>query len=59
LEKEAAELLVSITRREAPPPQAEPDDALESLARLIVARLGRWQAPGQGKPGAGEPPTTE
>jgi tetratricopeptide (TPR) repeat protein len=59
LEKEAAELLESITRREPPPPQAEPDDALESLARLIVTRLGRWRAPGQGRPGTGEPPTTE
>jgi tetratricopeptide (TPR) repeat protein len=47
LGKEAAELLVSIARREAPPPQAPQSDALDSLARLVVVRLGRWRAPGQ------------
>jgi hypothetical protein len=47
LEKEAAELLVSIARREAPPLHAPQSDALDSLARLMVARLGRWRAPGQ------------
>jgi hypothetical protein len=47
LEKEAAELLASIARREPSPPEAQQSDALDSLARLIVARLGRWRAPGQ------------
>lgn len=46
LEKEAAELLVSISRREPLPPAAEQSDTLDSLTRLIVARLERWQAPG-------------
>jgi hypothetical protein len=46
LEKEAAELLVSLALREPSPPQAQQSDALDSLARLIVARLGRLRAPG-------------
>jgi hypothetical protein len=56
LEHEAAVLLESITRRDPPLPQPAASEELESLARLAVARLGQWKAPGQDRPGTKDPP---
>ena len=53
LEKEAADLLAAIRRREEGPAQAPEVVGASSLARAAVIRLQRWATPGRGRPGAG------
>jgi tetratricopeptide (TPR) repeat protein len=45
LEREAVELIASITARQAPPPPAAPAFEVESLTSLVLERLERWKPP--------------
>jgi tetratricopeptide (TPR) repeat protein len=53
LGREAAGLVEAVNRREPPAAEAKPNDELESFARMLVARLGRWRPRAAGGPGPG------